>query len=226
MPNLVITGANRGVGLALVRRYAEAGWTVHAAVRNPEQAEALGQLSGVTVYRLDVSSQASIDDLAWSLRDLPIDHLINNAGVMGPRDITFGQTKLEDWISVLAVNTAAPWLVTERLAANLEAGKGKRVAIVSSQLGSIQNASLGWPPIYAVSKAGVNMVKRQLSLILAEKGIVTLSLHPGWVRTDMGGPDADISAEESADGIFTLVSGSTPEMNGGFFNYDGRPMPW
>jgi len=226
MPNLVITGANRGIGLALATRYASEGWTIHATAREPEKATALKALPNTTVYPLDVTSQASIDAFAKALDGLPVDHLINNSGIMGPRELPFGSSQMADWVEVLTVNTAAPWLVTERLAANLEAGKGKRVGIVSSQLGSITNASLGWPPLYGTSKTGVNMVGRMLSLILADKGIVLLLLHPGWVRTDMGGSSADISAEESADGIYTRLKDSTPEMNGCFFTYDGTPMPW
>ncbi len=226
MPTLVITGANRGIGLALCKRYTEAGWKVHAAARDPDKAAELCALPGITVYRLDVASQDSIDALAADLKGVAVDHLINNAGVMGPRHPTFGESQLEDWLTVLGVNTAAPWLVTERLVRNLEAGDLKRVGITSSQLGSIERATADWPPLYAASKAGVNMVKRQLAMTLIEKGIVTFSFHPGWVRTDMGGPEADISAEESADALFTLMSNATPEMNGGFFNYDGTPMPW
>ncbi len=226
MPSVVITGANRGIGLALARRYVDAGWEVHGTARAPEAADDLRGLPGVTVYRLDVSEQASIDAFAKAMEGRPIDHLVNNAGVMGSRDISFGRSQLEDWIAILGVNTAAPWLVTERLAGNLEAGDGKRVAVITSQLGSITNASLGWPPIYAASKAGANMVKRQLSLILGEKGIVTIALHPGWVRTAMGGPDATVTPEDSAAGIFRMMTTATPEMNGCFFNYDGTSLPW
>lgn len=226
MPTLAITGANRGIGLALTKRFVKAGWSVHATAREPEQATELGALPGVTLHPLDVTSQASIDAFAESLKGVAIDTLINNAGSMGPRDPTFGDSQLEDWAQVLTVNTASPWLVTERLAPNLQAGEAKRVAIISSQLGSLKNASSGWPPIYATSKAGVNMVMRQLAMRLGEKGIVTFTLHPGWVRTDMGGADADISPDESAAAIFTLVTEATPEMNGNFYNYDGTPMHW
>lgn len=226
MPTLVITGANRGIGLALTKRYLEAGWTVHATARDPNKAEALKALEGVTLHQLDVTSQSSIDAFAAGLKGVAVDTLINNAGGMGPRNPTFGDSQLADWAEVLTINTASPWLVTERLAPNLEAGEGKRVAIVSSQLGSLKNASAGWPPIYATSKAGVNMVMRQLALVLAEKGITTFTLHPGWVRTDMGGPEADISPEESAAAIFKLTNGASRDMNGRFFNYDGTPMPW
>ncbi len=226
MSNLMITGANRGIGLALASRYAEAGWSLHATARNPDQAEALHALPDTKVYRLDVTSQDSIEAFAEEVKGLPIDHLINNAGIMGPREVTLGETQRADWLEVLGVNTVAPWLVTERLIANLEAGSGARSAVISSQLGSITNAFLGWPWLYAVSKAGVNMVMRQLSLELGEKGIVSLAVHPGWVRTDMGGSEADISPQEAADGIFKLISGSTPEMNGAFFAYNGEPMPW
>ncbi len=226
MPTLAITGANRGIGLALTKRFLEAGWSVHATAREPDRAEALSSLPGVTLYQLDVASQDSIEAFAQALKGVPIDALINNAGSMGPRYPTFGESQLADWVEILTINTASPWLVTERLAPNLEAGEGKRVAIVSSQLGSLKNATDGWPPIYATSKAGTNMVMRQLALALGEKGIVTFTLHPGWVRTDMGGTDADISPEESAAAIFRLVTGATQDMNGRFFNYDGTPMPW
>ncbi|GAB5468625.1 MAG: SDR family oxidoreductase [Rhodospirillales bacterium] len=226
MPRLVITGANRGIGLCLAQRYASDGWEVHATAREPDAADRLSALPNTKVYRLDVSRQDSIEAFAAALGGLPIDHLINNAGIFGPHNPDFGRTEATDWVSVLTVNAASPWLVTERLAENVKAGAAKRVGVITSQLGSITNAALGWPAIYAVSKAAANMTARQLSLILGEAGVVTLALHPGWVRTDMGGEAADISPEESAEGLFEIMTTATTEMNGGFFSYDGQPLPW
>ncbi|MBC6406434.1 MAG: SDR family oxidoreductase [Rhodospirillales bacterium] len=226
MPSVVITGANRGIGLALAKRYGAAGWQVHATARDPQSAGALQALPSVRVHPLDVSDQASIDAFAEALAGVPVDHLINNAGVLGPRHIAFGETDLALWTSVLTVNTAGPWLVTERLAANLELGSAKRVAVISSQLGSIAKAGGGWPPVYTASKAGANMVARQLALALRGKGTIVLSLHPGWVRTAMGGEQAPESPEESAAGIFTLMNQADAGMNGEFFTFEGKPLPW
>ncbi|MBC6416470.1 MAG: SDR family NAD(P)-dependent oxidoreductase [Rhodospirillales bacterium] len=230
MPSVVVTGANRGIGLALAKRYSAAGWQVHASARDPQSAETLQAMPSVRVHPLDVSDQSSIDAFAGALAGVPVDHLINNAGVLGPRHIAFGETDLALWTSVLTVNTAGPWLVTERLAANLELGKARRVAVISSQLGSIANAGSGWPPVYAASKAGANMVVRQLALALrdkwAAKETIVLSLHPGWVRTAMGGEEAPESPEESAAGIFTLMNQANAGMSGKFFTFEGEPLPW
>ncbi|MEO1190677.1 MAG: SDR family oxidoreductase [Pseudomonadota bacterium] len=226
MPTLVITGANRGIGLALARRYAEAGWTVHATARNPTAAAALAAVPGTKVHALDVADQASIEALAEALDGVAVDHLINNAGVMGPRSVPFGESQSDSWAEVLAVNVAGPWMVTERLVENLKAGAGKRVGILSSHLGSLADAGSGWSPIYAASKTAANMVMRQLSFQLAPAGIVVLSFHPGWVQTEMGGADALVRPEDSAAALFGLMNQASPEQSGGFFNYTGERLPW
>lgn len=226
MPNVVITGANRGIGLALARRYAAAGWQVHAGVRRPEAAEALRALPGVSLHPLEVADQASIEAFAAALAGLPVDHLVNNAGVLGARHTDFGHTRLDDWLAVLRVNSAAPFVLTERLAPNLAAGEGRRVGVISSSLGSIARAENDWPAPYAVSKAAVNMVVRQLSLYLAERGIAVLALDPGWVRTDMGGGEADHAVEDSAAGLFERMTTAGLDMSGGFYRFDGTALPW
>jgi len=226
MPTVLITGAGRGIGLALARRYAKAGWKVHATARAPQAAGELQAIPGVTLHPLDLASADSIDDLAARLSGEPVDHLVNNAGQMGPRHTDFGNTSLADWQEVLTVNTAGPWLVTERLCRNLESGSGRRVGVITSSLGSIATAENDWPAIYAASKAGANMVARQLSLYLAPKGIVVLALHPGWVRTSMGGEAAPTGVEDSADGLFRMLGRATPQVNGGFYDFNGEALPW
>lgn len=223
MPTVLITGASRGIGLGLARHYAAAGWQVLACCRNPDAVDAP---DGVELIALDVADDSQIAALADALAGRPIDLLINNAGVYGPRDAVVGNVKSEDWLAVLRINTVAPLMVTQALLPNIRAGDGKIIAIVSSKVGSIADNSSGNSYIYRSSKTAVNQVAKSLSIDLEGAGITAVALHPGWVRTDMGGPNALISTETSVQGLTTLLDRLTPGDSGKFFNYDGAEIPW
>lgn len=222
---VLITGANRGIGLELARQYAADGWRVLACCRTPERAGAMRQM-GVEIHPLDVTDQASIAALKGALGDTPIDVLLNNAGVGGGDHQSFGDIDYTAWEQTLITNTFGPYRMIEALVDNLASSEGRMVANVSSCMGSITQYDCGNEYIYRSSKTALNMVTYNLSIDLKARGITVLALHPGWVRTDMGGPDAPVTPTDSARGIRRTIARCEPENSGAFLNYDGAPLPW
>ena len=226
MPTVLITGANRGVGLEFVKSFSADGWRVHACARNVEKAKRVRAVSGdVVCHKLDVTNGLKVASLARELAEEPIDLLINNAGIYGPRT-GFGETDYEEWANVLQVNTLAPLRMVERFVGLLEQGEGKTIVNISSLMGSISQNSSGGGYIYRSSKAALNMVTKSLSNDLAGRGFTVVSFHPGWVQTDMGGEEADITAEQSVTDMRKVIAGLTTAENGKFFNHDGQELSW
>lgn len=228
MPTILITGAGRGIGRELARRYAADGWTVLAAARDPA---AVAGLSGpVEPIALDVTSDASCAAAAERLSGRPVDVLLNNAGVYRAPGETGAPGLAEtdtDWFRhVLDVNGVGPFRVTRAFLPNLRLGARRTVATISSRMGSIAAATSGRSYAYRASKAAVNMVNHCLALELKPEGFTCIVLHPGWVRTEMGGPGADVDPADSAAGIARVIAGVTPDDTGRFFNHDGSPLPW
>ncbi|MCV6605224.1 MAG: SDR family oxidoreductase [Porticoccaceae bacterium] len=231
MATLLITGCNRGIGLELTRQYLCAGWQVHACCRSPEQAPALQELAqdcpeSLQIHVLDVASECSIAMLKNALGDLPIDLLLNNAGVYGGAGNRLGNLDAEEWLQVLRVNTIAPLLLAQAFLNNVVASEGKTIASVSSKVGSIDDNRGGSNYMYRSSKTALNQAMKSLSIDTADRGIKAVVLHPGWVQTDMGGPNALISTEQSAAGLKNVLDNLRPEQSGSFFNYDGSEIPW
>lgn len=229
MPTVLVTGANRGLGLEFCRQYLAAGWNVLACCRAPATAlEALPPAPGrLTVHRLDVADFAAIDAFANGIEGTPIDVLINNAGLYGDtRERPFGALDYARWADVLRVNTLAPVKLTEALFDNLKAGRGKLVAAVSSLMGSMTDNGSGGSLLYRSSKAALNAAMKSLSIDLRPAGIGVLILHPGWVRTDMGGCDAPTLPAESVAGMRQVIAGYTPAMSGRFVDFRGSELPW
>lgn len=226
MPTVLITGAGRGLGLELTRHFAEDGWTVLAGLRDMENAPALARIKGdVAAVPLDVADPASVAILGERLAGTPIDMLINNAGIYGPRGVALGSIDYDSWRQVFEVNTLAPMRLAEAFIGHLREGQGRKIVTISSKMGSMGDAS-GGEYVYRSSKAAVNAAMRNLALDLAPEGFTVVVLHPGWVRTDMGGPGAAIDTVESVTGLKRVIDGLTPSETGGFFNYDGSPIPW
>jgi len=233
MPRTVlITGANRGLGLELTRQLLARGDTVIATCRHPEQATALRALTPAPPDRLrllplDVASassrQALVEHLPQTLGENRIDLLLHNAGILhsGERFGHVTEAALED---SLRTNAIGPFLLTQALAAWLR--DGAIVAHLSSQLGSIARVTRFGTPSYCTSKAAQNMLGVQLAHALAPRGIVVLQLHPGWVRTDMGGAQASLSVESSAAGLLHVIDTATPAHSGRFLDWQGEPLPW
>jgi NAD(P)-dependent dehydrogenase (short-subunit alcohol dehydrogenase family) len=227
MPTCLITGANRGIGLEFVKQYAADGWRLHATCRRPEDAAKLSEIEGdVQVHPLDVTDFARIEALARKLSGEPIDLLINNAGIYGPRVTPYDGIDYAAWAEVLRVNTMAPVKVSAVFADAVAKSELKRIVAISSQMGSIADNSSGGSYIYRSSKAGLNAAMKSLAHDLAGKKIAVAVLHPGWVRTDMGGSGATIDPFESVAGMRQVIDGLRPEASGSFFAYDGRELPW
>jgi NAD(P)-dependent dehydrogenase (short-subunit alcohol dehydrogenase family) len=230
MPTILITGANRGIGLELTKHYVGEGWRVLATCRDPDDAEALTKLAQaneqVSVYPLDVTDDASVAALKAALGDTPIDLLFNNAGRLGNRDGQgFGDIDYDSWRTELEVNLLGPTRMVETFVDNVAASEGKRIAVISSILGSLAEASGGLYP-YRTSKAAVNMAVRAMASDLADRGISVMTFHPGWVRTDMGGPSAALAPEDSASGLAAVIAGLGPKDTGRFMRYDGVELDW
>lgn len=223
MPSVLVTGANRGLGLEFVRQYSRDGWRVHAACRRPER---LSELSAdVTVHRLDVGSPEDISALAEALRGEALDVLVNSAGLYGGEQ-SLESIDYENWAEVMRINCIAQVRVVEALRWHLARGEGGVIANLTSKMGSMAENTSGGAYIYRSSKAALNAVTVSLAHDLAAQGIIVIVLHPGWVKTDMGGPNALIEAEQSIAGMRRVIEKAGPEMSGGFFSYDGSSIAW
>ena len=226
-----ITGCNRGLGLEFVRQLLARGQRVIATCRDIATATDLtaltlkhsGQLS---LVEMDVSDEASMREAVALLNDEAIDVFINNAGMYGPRDANFGNVDGPAMAEVLYTNAVAPVLLTQLLIDNVRKGSGKKLVYVSSKMGSIADNGRGGSYIYRSSKTALNSVVKSLALDLAPEGIATATLHPGWVRTDMGGPNGLIDAPESVSGMLNVIDGLSVADTGQFLNYDGSTIAW
>lgn len=223
MASVLITGASRGIGLALVEAYAAEGWSVFATVRNPVGAASFPH--GVRVETLEVRDPASVETLARRLEGVTLDVLINNCGVIGPARQSTGDMDFEGFLDTLAINTLGPLRVTQALRPNLRLSAEGKVAVISSYMGSMSYAKSD-RVAYRVSKAGANKLTQALATDLAGELIAVAAIHPGWVRTEMGGPDADIEVERSAAGIKRVIDDLELASTGRFLAYNGRELPW
>lgn len=230
MPSVLITGANRGIGLELTRLFAQNSWRVFACCRTPEKASDLGQLAQdfgerVSVHSLEVTDDLSIDSLALSLKDEPLDLLVNNAGIMGGEKQGIQEMDFAAWEETFRVNTIAPFRVFQAFLPNLKLSPAPKVATISSQMGALNRESAG-AYAYRSSKAAVNKVMQTLACEMAMENFIITLFHPGWVKTDMGGAHADITTEESAAGLYQKMSRLEPRDNGKFYKWNGEEHPW
>ena len=227
---VVITGANRGLGLEFCRQYLAKGDKVYACSRSPEKATDLLELKQsygqqIEIVPLDVCNPIMLANLSYVIEE-PIDILINNAGIYGPKGLEFGEYKANDWAEVLKINTIAPMMVVQHLADKVAASDEKKIVLVSSKMGSIADNQKGGSYIYRSSKAAMNAVGKTLAIDLEEQGIKVAIVHPGWVQTDMGGPNAFIDANTSITGLCDVIENLNESNSGEFFNYDGTLIPW
>lgn len=227
MPTIMITGANRGIGLELARQYAADGWTVIATCRNPIQPGELAIIPGdIQVHGLDVTDQAQINRLAKDLNGTAIDLLINNAGIYGPRNMQAEAMDYGEWELVMRVNTFAPLRVSTAFVDHVASSEAKKLVTISSIMGSIGQTASAGEYIYKSSKTAVNMVMHSFSHDMASRDVIVAMFHPGWVQTDMGGAGAAIDAQTSVAGLRSSIANLNRSDSGCFFNYDGKPLPW
>ena len=228
--SILITGTNRGIGLEFVKHYLKNNEKVIATCRNRNSAKDLLELenttSNLSLVELDVSKPNSIDEFTSKIANQPIDTFINNAGVFGPRNIEFGNFNAKEWLDVFNINTIAPLLITQKVLKNLRLGKNKKLAFISSKVGSIEDNTGGGMYIYRTSKTALNQVIKSLSIDLKEENFIAVALHPGWVQTDMGGPNALIDTKTSVKGMAEVIDNLASKNSGKFYNYDGSPIPW
>ena len=231
MKAVLVTGSSRGLGLEWVRQYAQAGWRVYASCRDPGQATQLTELAGrhaaISLHRLDVCDNDQLQELKRELGAARLDVLVNNAGVYLDKFTgEFGRIDYEGWLQSFAVNCLGAMRVSEAFIDQLAASEKRLVVAITSHMGSIAEISAPGNYAYRSSKAALNAAMKGLSAALRERGIGVLLLHPGWVRTRMGGPDAPLGVEQSVAGMRRLVEDFGPQMNGRFFRYNGTEIPW
>jgi len=223
MATYVVTGANRGIGLEMARQLASRGDRVIATARDPEGAVDLTDLD-VRVEALDVTDDSSVASFARAIEGEAVDVLVNNAGV-GHTAKTMHETSAQELLRVFHVNAIGPVLVTRAMLANLERGESKLIVNVTSILGSIAE-STGSHYAYRASKAALNMLNSCIAAEVRDRGIASVVMHPGWVRTDMGGPDARLEIPEAVSSMLGVFDGLSIDDTGRFVDYKGEPLPW
>jgi len=231
MKTVLITGANRGIGLEHAHRYAERGAKVIATARQPDEATDLIALSKQHAGTLEVVAYNAADAnapaaLKTHLGDAPLDLLFANAGAMGTKQQSFGSVDVDATLDLIRVNALAQLKLAEALADNVAASERKTIALQTSLMGSITDNGSGGAYQYRLSKAALNMIGKGMANDLRGRGVKVVLLHPGWVRTRMGGPSGKIDVVECVEGQQRILDTLTPEQSGHFFNYDGRELPW
>ncbi|GJG96083.1 SDR family oxidoreductase [Cupriavidus pauculus] len=226
MPTALVLGASRGLGLEFVRQYRADGWRVVAAARSAEGVEALKAL-GAEAHQVDLTDAGAVAGLGWKLDGETFDVAIYNAGVIGPRTEGAQPISQQDFDTVMHTNVLAPMMALPMLLPFVETGnhgRGGVLAVLSSKMGSIGGMEGNSAWMYRVSKAAVNAVLKSVSM--DARHAICVALHPGWVQTDMGGPNADLTPPQSVAGMRRTLAGLTHNDNGSFHNYDGTAIPW
>ena len=229
---VLITGTSRGIGLEFTRRYLEAGHTVFALARSPESSP-LKELQGKFARRLvcvvcDVADDASVAAARKTVegKTEALDLVVNNAGTYGPEDDRLERLNFAEMRRVFEINTFGPIRVSREFLPLLKSGAEPKLVHLTSLMGSITDNRSGGKWSYRMSKAALNMASRNLALELARDGIVSVVLHPGWVRTDMGGPSAPLKVEDAVLAMVQTIARLTPASSGSFLDRNGKPAPW
>ena len=245
MKNILITGTNRGIGLEFVKQLIVGENYLLATCRNKTEAYALQSLQErspkkLTILELDLSNPHSLENFHHQIGDSKIDIFINNAGIYGPgfykpedartkfgfKNLKEGIFDINAWTEVFQVNTIAPLLITKAIADNIKKGKEKKLVFVSSLMGSIKENKDGGHYIYRTSKAALNQLVKGLSIDLYKENITAICVHPGWVKTDMGGEIADLDVSTSVSALLKVIEKTGFEDTGKFFNYDFSEINW
>lgn len=225
MPGALVIGASRGIGFEFVKQYAEKGWMVHATYRSEKDRVPLRDL-GANALKLDLLDLNDLAGVSWQLDGEKIDVVICNAGVYGPRTSTFRQLPdTDDFDRVMRTNVLGPMRMIPVVVPLLKA-TGGTLAVVSSKMGSITESTLGYGLLYRTSKAALNMVTKLAQDDAKAVGGRAIALHPGWVRTDMGGPNAEVDVEHSVQGMRDVIEQTGKYPGGGFYDYRGQKLDW
>ncbi len=222
---VLITGANRGIGLALARKFSKEGYDVIGTARKPEAATDLKD-TGARIVKLDVTNQASVDAMATELGDTPIDIVINNAGIAGHSAPDLADLNVDYLGPVLNINTLGPLRVTQALLDNVMASDRKLVVNISSMMGSMELNTFGCCLGYRASKAALNSITVTLAVNYKDSDVAFVTMHPGYVKTDMNEGRGEISPMKSASGIFRVIEGLDKSDSGKFYDNEGNDMPW
>ena len=222
---VLITGANRGIGLALAQNFSAAGFTVIGTARKPEQATELKE-TGASVEQLDVTDQASVDAMAQRLGETPIDILINNTGIKGGETRDMASLDVESMEWVLNVNTLGPVRVMKALFPNVQSGDRKMVVNISSMMGSIEQNTWGCCAGYRASKSALNSINKTFAQDFGKEGVSFVVMHPGYVQTDMNEGKGNITPNQSAVGLMNVITGLDASDNGKFYDWQGKELPW
>ncbi len=232
MKTILITGANRGLGLEFVKQLSASGMRVFACCRSPENATELQalakQFDTISIYQLDVTQQAQVDHLTKELVNQPIDWLINNAGISGQSGVTIGNIDRDNFLSVMDTNCLSVVKVSEAFLLQLSKSEDKLIIVVSSRMASITDNSRGKSYAYRSSKAALNCVMRSFAIDVEEQGIKVILLHPGWVKTNMGGEDALTDTVTSVKGMLQQIDKHKAHSHAEVLRrFDGSdPIPW
>ena len=231
MTTILVTGGNRGIGLEFVTQFLKLGFSVITTSRKTSKSIELLDLkdhfnNSLEILELDLLSDESIEKFGALLGSRPIDIFVNNAGVMGPRNLELNQVSSTPWLEVLRVNTIAPLILTKNILPNILSGDEKKMFYLSSRVGSIAENTAGAMYAYRSSKAALNRVMRSFACDVIDREIIVSVFHPGWVKTDMGGTSADIDVMTSVAGMRDTIAGLVPSDSGKFFNYDGSSLLW
>ena len=222
MPIVVIVGASRGIGREFARQYAADGWEVFATARTEADEAELDAMSGVTAMIADVTDEATLDDIAARLPE-GIDLLVLNAGI-NVREGPLTSVDADNWADIMQVNALGPLLAARALGPKVR--DGGTIAALSSTLGSIAANTGGGLYSYRMSKAALNAGLKTLSIELKRRDIAVAALHPGWVKTEMGGDGAEVDVADSVSGLRAVIAGLTPAKTGTFLDYRGNALPW
>jgi len=236
MPTVLITGANRGLGLEFSRQYAADGWGVFATARVPEKGEELrrlaAQYSKLSLHTLDITSEESVQDLVDALDGKPLDVLILNSGIYPREGQTIGQIDYEGWREAFETNVLGTIRMSEALLENVAASERKQIAAISTSLSSLRGvqgssvAQAGTSYQYRTTKTALNMAMSILAKEVAPRGIRVVIFDPGWVKTDMGGAHAQLTPQQSISGMRKVLAGNAMEISGKFLGHDGTLRPW
>ena len=225
MSNILIIGANRGLGLEFAKQYSELGHHIFATTRDKSKSDQLVATANTTVLELDLNEDKSIDRFIDEMSSIKIDILIHNSGIFRDEQLS-EDLKIDAWMNEMRINAITPIIVARKLKQNVLEGKDKKIIFISSQMGSIDDNYSGRFYFYRSSKSALNSAAKSLAIDWKDKNISVLMLHPGWVKTDMGGESAKLEIPDSIQRMIQVISDLNLETSGSFVNYEGNKLEW